>query len=129
MSAPHARCVHCGGELVVVVHVDLDTVLDQLDRIERLVTNEGNQIMSAVDDLAAVDQDLADAVTGVVAGISRLEADFAALEAAVSSGDAAAVEAEVAKVRAAVDALKAATAGIDTADPAPTEPSADQPTV
>jgi hypothetical protein len=89
----------------------------KLSRIERAVFIEGVRTVTALEDLAQVDADLAAAVTDLSASVERIDADFVKLEDAVANGNFAAIEAEVANLRATVDAAKAAKASIEATDP------------
>jgi len=102
------------------IMANLGTINQRLDRI----INNQETTVGAIEDLQAVDADLAAAVTDLSGAVDRIDADFVKLEQAVAEGNAAAIEAEVANLRATVDAAKAAKANIDTTDPvpAPVEP-------
>lgn len=93
-----------------------------LEALSSLAADQG-VIMTALEDLQAVDAELAQTVTDMTVAVNRIDTDFAALEAAVASGNDAAIAAETANVRAAVDALKTLKDNIDVTDPAvPVEP-------
>lgn len=117
-------CHNCGAPVVIVV--DLSKLETELANLRHLITTQGAHQMTAIENLQAVDAELAAAVTALAGDVTRIDTDFAALEAAVAGGmsaeNAALIEAEVAKVRAAVDAAKASTAAIDLTDVPATAP-------
>lgn len=78
--------------------------------------------MTALEDLQAVDAELAQTVADLATAVNRIDTDFTALEQAVASGDPAAIAAETVKVRAAVDTLTSLRDSINVTDPAPVEP-------
>lgn len=97
----------------------VDRRLEYVERVLR-ATIEGNaRIMTAIEDLQAVDTELATVVTDLSGAVDRIAADFDALEQAVAAGDGAAIEAEVARLRATVDMAMSAKTKIDTADVPP----------
>lgn len=94
--------------------IGLDLIAQQLAR----VTRNQEDTMAALDDLRAVDADLAAAVTDLSGAVDRIDADFTALEQKIADGvDPADIQAEVDNLRATVDAAKQTKANIDTADP------------
>lgn len=110
--------------------VDVDRRLSRIEHKE-------DAIMGAIEDLQAIDTelastvtDLADTIGGLADDVDRLDGDFVKLEQAVGSGNTDAINAEVANLRTLVDSAKAsadraraAKANIDTTDPQPTPPA------
>jgi NAD(P)-dependent dehydrogenase (short-subunit alcohol dehydrogenase family) len=104
-------CIHCQREQ----DHPLAEVLHRLDRIERLVRNEGNKIMADVDtltaDFDAYKGDVTSALDGLKATIEELKAEIAATGTVVPP-----------EVQAKLDALDADIAAADAAvKPAPVE--------
>lgn len=109
------RALHDLRVAEAVELLGIAALINHVHALDRKVT----RIMTALEDLQAVDTELAAAVTELAGAVDRIDADFVALQQAVAAGDPAAIEAEVAKLRATVDAAKAAKANIDTTDPTP----------
>jgi hypothetical protein len=111
-------------------------VQQTLDEIKQMLTDltslEDTQV-AAIDDLRAIDAELATTVTDLTGAVGdlgnavdRIDADFVKLQQAVAAGDPAAVQAEVANLQATLDSAKAAVtsardlqAKVDATDPAP----------
>lgn len=130
-----SRCDHCGREdltlrsaLAILAEAHTVPILRVLGRIEQKEIT----IMGAIEDLKAVDAELAATVTDlagtigdVADDVDRLDGDFVKLQQAVEAGDTDAINAEVANLRTLVDSAKAsadraraAKASIDATDPA-----------
>ena len=99
---------------------NLIRALVDIDGRLRSIEEKEDTIMTAIEDLQAIDTELASAVTDLSASVDRIDTDFASLEQVIADGgNAVAIEAEIARIRASIDAAKTAKAAIDTTDPAP----------
>lgn len=107
MAAVTARCRHCLTELdlEIVVVVDMDATNQHLGRIERAITQQGEQIMTAQDNINADVTALTALLTDLPTAVAAIKAELDAKNVTVDTSALDALVAQLPGAQASVDAL------------------------